>query len=164
MYAAVWLRAVANSQGMNLTEEKRMASLNKVQLIGNLGADPEAHYQQSGAAIANIRIATTEKWKDKESGEKREKTEWHSITFFGRLAEVVIEYLRKGSPIYVEGRLQTDKWQDKEGNDRYTTKIIANQMQMLGTRREDGQQPRKAQEEAATPGPASPSDGDDIPF
>lgn len=106
--------------------------VNKVILVGSLGADPETRYTASGVAITSIRIATSESWKDKQSGEKVEKTEWHSITFFGRLAEVASEYLRKGAQVYIEGRLQTDKWQDKDGNDRYTTKVIANEMQMLG--------------------------------
>ncbi|MEX2524131.1 MAG: single-stranded DNA-binding protein [Gammaproteobacteria bacterium] len=108
--------------------------INKVILIGNLGADPDVRYTASGAAVSNINIATTEAWRDKESGEQQEKTEWHRVVFFGRLAEIVAEYLKKGSQVYVEGRLQTRKWQDKEGNDRYTTEIVANEMQMLGSR------------------------------
>ncbi len=112
--------------------------INKVILVGNLGADPETRYTASGAAITSIRIATSESWKDKQTGEPQERTEWHSITFFGRLAEIAGEYLRKGSQVYVEGRLQTDKWQDKDGNDRYTTKVIANEMQMLGSRGGEG--------------------------
>ena len=112
--------------------------VNKVILVGNLGADPETRYTASGAAITGIRIATSESWKDKQTGEQQERTEWHSITFFGRLAEIAGEYLRKGSQVYVEGRLQTDKWQDKDGNDRYTTKVIANEMQMLGARGGEG--------------------------
>ena len=112
--------------------------INKVILVGNLGADPETRYTASGAAITSIRIATSESWKDKQTGEQQERTEWHSITFFGRLAEIAGEYLRKGSQVYVEGRLQTDKWQDKDGNDRYTTKIIANEMQMMGGRGGEG--------------------------
>ena len=108
--------------------------INKVILIGNLGADPDVRYTASGAAVSNINLATTESWRDKESGEQQEKTEWHRVVFFGRLAEIVAEYLRKGSQVYVEGRLQTRKWQDKEGNDRYTTEIVANEMQMLGGR------------------------------
>ena len=115
-----------------------MASVNKVILIGNLGADPEIRYFPSGGAVTSIRIATTETWNDKQSGEKRERTEWHRIEFFGRLAEIVKEYLKKGSPVYVEGRIQTDKWQDKDGNDRYTTKIIAREMQMLSSRGSSG--------------------------
>lgn len=108
-----------------------MASVNKAILIGNLGKDPEVRYMPSGEAIANITLATTDTWKDK-SGEKQERTEWHRVSFFGRQAEVVGEYLKKGSQIYVEGRIQTRKWQDKEGQDRYTTEIVADRMQMLG--------------------------------
>jgi single-strand DNA-binding protein len=108
--------------------------INKVILIGNLGNDPEIRYTASGAAVANISLATAESWRDKETGDQQERTEWHRIVFFGRLAEIVGEYLKKGSQIYVEGRLQTRKWQDKDGNDRYTTEIVANEMQMLGSR------------------------------
>jgi single-strand DNA-binding protein len=110
-----------------------MASVNKVILIGNLGRDPEVRYLPSGDAVANLRVATTEKWKDK-SGEMQEQTEWHSVAFFGRQAEICGEYLRKGSSVYVEGRLQTRKWTDKEGKDRYTTEIRGERMQMLGGR------------------------------
>ncbi|MEM7468583.1 MAG: single-stranded DNA-binding protein [Pseudomonadota bacterium] len=108
--------------------------VNKVTLIGNLGADPEVRYTANGSAVANIRLATAESWRDKESGEQQERTEWHRIVFFSRLAEIVGEYLKKGSQVYVEGRLQTRKWQDRDGNDRYTTEIVANEMQMLGGR------------------------------
>ncbi|MSR15263.1 MAG: single-stranded DNA-binding protein [Gammaproteobacteria bacterium] len=108
--------------------------LNKVMLIGNLGADPEIRYTAGGAAIANLRLATAESWRDKESGEQQERTEWHRVVFFGRLAEIAGEYLKKGSQIYVEGRIQTRKWQNKEGQDQYSTEIIANEMQMLGGR------------------------------
>jgi len=108
--------------------------LNKVMLIGNLGADPEIRYTAGGSAIANLRLATAESWRDKESGEQQERTEWHRVVFFGRLAEIAGEYLKKGSQIYVEGRLQTRKWQDKDGADRYSTEIVANEMQMLGGR------------------------------
>jgi single-strand DNA-binding protein len=110
-----------------------MASVNKVILIGNLGADPEVRYMPSGDAVANLRLATTENWKDK-SGEKQEKTEWHRVSFFGRQAEICGEYLKKGSAIYVEGSLQTRKWQNKEGQDQYTTEIRGDRMQMLGGR------------------------------
>jgi single-strand DNA-binding protein len=110
-----------------------MASVNKVILIGNLGRDPETRYMPDGGAITNISIATTDTWKDK-AGEKQEKTEWHRVAFFGRLAEIAGEYLKKGSQVYVEGRLQTRKWQDKDGNDKYTTEIVADRMQMLGSR------------------------------
>ncbi len=108
--------------------------VNKVILVGNLGRDPEVRYSANGQAIANVTIATSEQWKDKNTGEKQEKTEWHRIVFFGRLGEIAGEYLKKGSQIYVEGRLQTRKWQDKEGKDRYTTEIVANEMQMLGSK------------------------------
>ena len=108
--------------------------VNKVTLIGNLGNDPEVRYSGNGNAVANVSLATAESWRDKDSGEQQERTEWHRVVFFGRLAEIVSEYLHKGSQIYVEGRLQTNKWQDKEGNDRYTTQIVANEMQMLGGR------------------------------
>ena len=110
-----------------------MASVNKVILIGNLGRDPETRYMPDGGAITNISIATTETWKDK-NGDKQEKTEWHRVAFFGKLAEIAGEYLKKGSQVYVEGRLQTRKWQDKDGQDKYTTEIVANAMQMLGSR------------------------------
>lgn len=111
-----------------------MASVNKVILVGNLGKDPEVRYAPSGDAFANVTLATTRTWKDKNSGEKKEETEWHRIVFNGRLAEIAGEYLKKGRPIYVEGRLRTRKWQDKDGQDKYTTEIIADQMQMLGSR------------------------------
>jgi single-strand DNA-binding protein len=110
-----------------------MASVNKVILVGNLGRDPETRYLPSGDAVTNVAIATTEQWKDK-SGEKQESTEWHRVAFFGRLAEIAGEYLKKGSQVYVEGRLQTRKWTDKEGQERFTTEIRADRMQMLGSR------------------------------
>jgi len=150
--------------------------INKVILVGNLGADPETRYTASGAAITGIRIATSESWKDKQTGEQQERTEWHSITFFGRLAEVAGEYLRKGSQVYVEGKLQTDKWQDKDGNDRYTTKVIANEMQMLGGRGGEGggqasgdgfrsnRGGGRNQAPAANSGPDEGFADDDIPF
>ena len=103
-------------------------------LIGNLGADPEVRYMPSGEAVTNIRLATTRRWKDRQSGERREQTEWHRVVFFRRLAEVAGEYLRKGSQVYIEGRIQTRKWQDQSGQDRYSTEIIAEEMQMLGSR------------------------------
>jgi len=108
--------------------------VNKVILVGNLGKDPEVRYMANGGAVCNLTLATTESWKDKQTGEQKDKTEWHSIVFYRRLAEIAGEYLKKGSQIYVEGKLQTRKWQDKSGNDRYTTEIIANEMQMLGGR------------------------------
>ncbi|PPE67219.1 single-stranded DNA-binding protein [Caldimonas caldifontis] len=111
-----------------------MASINKVILIGNLGRDPEVRYTPNGAAICNVTIATSRNWKDKNSGERMEETEWHRVVFYDRLAEIAGEYLKKGRPVYVEGRLKTRKWQDKDGVEKYTTEIIADQMQMLGGR------------------------------
>ena len=111
-----------------------MASVNKVIIIGNLGRDPEVRYTPSGAAVCNVSVATTRNWKNRESGEKQEETEWHRVVFYDRLAEIAGEYLKKGRPVYVEGRLKTRKWQDKEGKDNYTTEIIADQMQLLGSR------------------------------
>jgi single-strand DNA-binding protein len=109
-----------------------MASINKVIIIGNLGKDPEVRYMPNGTAVANISVATTRNWKDKQSGEKQEETEWHRIVFYDRLAEIAGEYLAKGRPVYVEGRLKTRKWQDKDGVDKYTTEIIAENLQLLG--------------------------------
>ncbi|WP_042299446.1 single-stranded DNA-binding protein [Paraburkholderia kururiensis] len=111
-----------------------MASVNKVILVGNLGADPEVRYLPSGDAVANIRLATTDRYKDRASGEMKEATEWHRVAFFGRLAEIVSEYLKKGSSVYIEGRIRTRKWQAQDGTDRYSTEIVADQMQMLGGR------------------------------
>ncbi len=115
-----------------------MASVNKVILVGNLGRDPEIRYAPSGDAICNVSIATTDTWKDKQTGEKREATEWHRVVFFGKLAEIAGQYLKKGRPVYVEGNLRTRKWQDQNGQDRYTTEIRANEMQMLGGRGDTG--------------------------
>src|SRR3954464_4832435 len=151
-----------------------MASVNKVILVGNLGADPETKYLPSGDAVANIRLATTDRWKDKASGEMKEATEWHRIAFFGRLAEIAGEYLKKGSQVYVEGRIRTRKWQAKEGQDRYSPQIVAAALQMLGTRAGAGE-PRSesfggakpAEKAAATAKkPAGKFDDmeDDIPF
>jgi single-strand DNA-binding protein len=154
-----------------------MASVNKVILIGNLGRDPEVRYMPDGGAITNISIATTENWKDK-NGEKQEKTEWHRVAFFGKLAEIAGEYLKKGSQVYVEGRLQTRKWQDKDGNDKYTTEIVADRMQMLGSRQGmgGGGAEREAPERGESARPAGKPAGakpagskfddfeDDIPF
>ena len=108
--------------------------INKVILVGNLGKDPETRYMPSGSAVTNLTLATSEAWKDKQSGEQQERTEWHKVAMFGRLAEIAAEYLRKGSQVYIEGKLRTRKWQDKEGKDRYTTEIVARDMQMLGGR------------------------------
>jgi len=147
--------------------------VNKVILIGNLGRDPEIRYMPNGQAVANITIATSESWKDKNTGEQQEKTEWHRVVFFRRLAEIAGEYLKKGSKVYIEGKLQTRKWQDNQGQDRYTTEILANEMQMLDSRggsnnftsdmSQDpgyGNEPAGAQQ---TPVPAGDFD-DDIPF
>jgi single-strand DNA-binding protein len=108
--------------------------INKVILVGNLGKDPEVRFMPNGGAVANVTIATSESWKDKQTGQQNEKTEWHQVVFFNRLAEIVGEYLKKGSQVYVEGKLQTRKWEDKNGNERYTTEIVANEMQMMGGR------------------------------
>ena len=146
-----------------------MASVNKVILVGNLGADPELRYLPNGDAVANVRIATTESWKDKQTGEKREITEWHRLVFYRKLAEIVGQYLKKGAAIYVEGRNRTRKWQDKEGQDRYTTEIEANEMQMLGGRSESSASERPPARDARpsqpTKQPSSFADmDDDIPF
>ncbi len=153
--------------------------VNKVILIGNLGRDPEVRYMPSGQAVANVTIATSETWRDKQTGDQQERTEWHNVVFFGRLAEIAGEYLRKGSQVYVEGSLRTRKWQDKEGRDRYTTEIIANEMQMLGGRGGQGggdfagrpsepapRQQQPAQPAAKTQAPAGDFEDfdDDIPF
>lgn len=145
--------------------------VNKAILIGNLGVDPETKYTPSGAAVTNIRIATSEQWRDKNTGEQQERTEWHRVVFFGKLAEIAGEYLKKGSKVYIEGRIQTRKWQGQDGQDRYTTEIVANEMQMLDSRggagggsefdqrppaRNQGQQPAQQN--------AEPDFDDDIPF
>lgn len=129
-------RAKLSDQGSKAqrSKEKTMASLNKVQLIGNLGADPETRYAPSGDAICNIRIATTDTWKDKSTGEKKEATEWHRVSFFGKLAEIAGQYLKKGSQVYIEGSLRTRKWQDKDGKDQYTTEIRGDELKMLGNK------------------------------
>ncbi|QBQ53684.1 single-stranded DNA-binding protein [Nitrosococcus wardiae] len=130
--------------------------VNKVILIGNLGRDPEVRYTASGGAIANITLATSETWKDKTTGEQQERTEWHRVVFFGRLGEIAGEYLKKGSKIYVEGRLQTRKWQGQDGQDRYTTEIVANEMQMLD-RATGGSAPyNNDMSQGSAPGPSSP--------
>ncbi|MDH3747040.1 MAG: single-stranded DNA-binding protein [Gammaproteobacteria bacterium] len=108
--------------------------INKVILVGNLGQDPETRYMPSGSAVTNITVATNESWKDKQTGEQKDRTEWHKVAMFNRLAEIAAEYLRKGSQVYIEGKLRTRKWQDRDGNDRYTTEVIADEMQMLGGR------------------------------
>ncbi|MGB5725729.1 MAG: single-stranded DNA-binding protein [Thiogranum sp.] len=140
--------------------------VNKVILVGNLGADPEGKYMPNGNAVANVTLATSESWKDKQSGEQKDKTEWHRVVFFRRLAEIAGEYLKKGSQVYLEGKLQTRKWQDKNGNDRYTTEIIANEMQMLGGRGGGSADFGTASSSSAAPAPAAAVDefDDDIPF
>jgi single-strand DNA-binding protein len=158
-----------------------MASVNKVILVGNLGRDPETRYMPDGAAITNVSVATSFQWNDKASGEKKEETEWHRVVFRGKLAEIAGEYLKKGSQVYVEGSLRTRKWQDKDGQDRYTTEIMADRMQMLGSRSGAGEprgEPRgepatesKAAEPRSAPAPAAKKPAgkfddmeDDIPF
>ena len=152
-----------------------MASVNRVTILGNLGQDPTVRYSPDGAAVTNISIATTSSWKDKNSGEKREETEWHRVVFYGRLAEIAGEYLKKGKPVYVEGRLKTRKWQNKEGVDQYTTEVIAESMQLLGGRDESQAAPAQqqrppAQRQAPVPqAPRQPAENladmaDDIPF
>ena len=142
--------------------------INKVILVGNLGNDPETRYTPNGSAVTNISIATSESWKDKQSGEQKERTEWHKVVFFGRLAEIAAEYLRKGSQVYVEGSLRTNKWQDRDGNDRWTTEVIAAEMQMLGGRSGGGRPaesaPAQAPRQAAAPAGDSDDFDDDIPF
>ncbi len=163
-----------------------MASVNKVILVGNLGADPENRFAPSGDAICNIRLATTENWRDKATGERREATEWHRVVFFGKLAEIAGQYLKKGSQVYIEGSLRTRKWQDQSGQDRYTTEIRGDEMKMLGRREGAGEAPvrggdggsydappSRPQTQQAAPRASSPAAGggggfgdfdDDIPF
>ncbi|MEC4720460.1 single-stranded DNA-binding protein [Noviherbaspirillum sp. CPCC 100848] len=125
-----------------------MASVNKVILVGHLGRDPETRYMPNGDSVTNVAVATTETWKDKGSGERKELTEWHRVTFYRKLAEIAKEYLKKGSQVYVEGRLQTRKWTDKDGVERYTTEIIADTMQMLGSRNQNGGETARGQSDA----------------
>lgn len=153
-----------------------MASVNKVILIGNLGRDPETRYAAGGDAVCTVSLATTDTWKDKQTGEKKEATEWHRVVFWGRLADIAGQYLKKGSQIYVEGSLRTRKWQDKDGHDRYTTEIRGDEMKMLGSRQGMGEAPPREQDDgpSAAPArkpaaPAASSSGfgdmdDDIPF
>jgi len=149
--------------------------INKVILIGHLGADPETRAMPSGMTVANLRLATSENWKDKQSGEQQERTEWHNVALFGRLGEIAGEYLRKGSQVYIEGRLRTRKWQDKSGVDRYTTEIVANDMQMIGGRggggggaqaasAPGGGETRERPPAAEPAGAATEDFDDDIPF
>lgn len=135
--------------------------VNKVILIGNLGKDPEVRYTTSGSAVANVALATTDTWRDRQTGEQQERTEWHRIVFFNRLGEIVGEYLRKGSKVYVEGRLQTRKWQDQNGQDRYTTEIIASEMQMLDSRGAGGGAPLGDARQGQGSAPAGSSGGHD---
>ena len=145
--------------------------INKAIIVGTLGQDPETRYMPSGGAVTSVSVATNESWTDKQTGQKQERTEWHNLTFFGRLAEIAGEYLKKGSQVYVEGSLRTEKWQDKQGNDRYTTKIIVKDMQMLGSGGNGGSsggssggnrpQNRPQQQQ---PAPVDDSFDDDIPF
>ena len=166
----------SNAEGFILAR-----GVNKVILVGNLGADPETRYTANGSAVTNIRLATSESWRDKQSGETQERTEWHRVVFFSRLAEIAAEYLRKGRQVYIEGQIRTRKWQGQDGQDRYTTEIVASDMQMIGGRGEGGggtEQPREREsapeaarrdDESASP-PAAPKSGpsddfdDDIPF
>ena len=142
--------------------------VNKVTLIGNLGNDPEVRYGASGNAVANISLATTESWRDKDSGEQQEKTEWHRVVFFGKLAEIVEKYLDKGSSVYIEGKLQTRKWQDKSGADRWTTEIVGNELTMLGSRASNSNNAPMQSNESESPFPQDDSGpgltDDDIPF
>ena len=153
--------------------------VNKVILLGNLGADPETRYTASGSAVTNIRLATTDSWRDKQSGERQERTEWHRVVFFSRLAEIAAEYLRKGSQCYIEGQIRTRKWQGQDGQDRYSTEIVANEMQMVGGRGGGAPPPRGRDEDSSSAWPAGGSAGsqpaapksgppddfdDDIPF
>ena len=141
--------------------------VNKVILVGNLGQKPEMRYTATQTAVANLSIATTESWKDKESGENRDKTEWHRVVFFGNLAEIAEKYLDKGSSVYIEGKIQTRKWQDKEGKDRWTTEVLGNQLTMLGSRN-TSESPAQSNDTSSTPFPEDDSGpgitDDDIPF
>ena len=146
--------------------------INKVIIVGNLGGDPETRYMPSGSAVTNLTVATNESWKDKQTGEQKDRTEWHKVAMFNRLAEVAAEYLRKGSQVYIEGKLRTRKWQDKSGQDRWTTEIIADEMQMLGGRGGGGSAPMNSSSDSSSdsaPSSAPPKPGpddfdDDIPF
>jgi single-strand DNA-binding protein len=149
--------------------------INKVILIGNLGADPETRYMPSGGAVTNVRLATSESWKDRNTGETQERTEWHRVVFFNKLAEIAGEYLRKGSKVYIEGSLRTRKWQGQDGKDNYTTEIVANEMQMLDSRGGGsaefagaspgaGGQHSREEQKSAPPMPADDNFEDDIPF
>lgn len=142
--------------------------VNKVILVGTLGRDPEVRSSQSGTVMASLSVATSETWKDKQSGERKEQTEWHRVSMFGRTAEIARDYLKKGSKIYLEGRLQTRKWQDKEGKDQYTTEIVSQEFQMLDSKRDDSGQPytqsSNTQTQSSIAAPAATDFDDDIPF
>jgi single-strand DNA-binding protein len=142
--------------------------INKVIIVGNLGNDPETRYMPSGSAVTNLSVATNESWKDKATGEQKDRTEWHKVAMFGRLAEIAAEYLRKGSQVYIEGKLRTRKWQDKDGQDRYTTEVVADEMQMLGGRggAGGGGAPSMNDSQDRSPPPRASGDDfdDDIPF
>ena len=149
--------------------------INKVILVGNLGQDPQTRAMPSGKSVVNLRIATTDQWRDKQTGENKENTEWHTVVMFDRLAEIAAEYLRKGSQVYIEGKLRTRKWQDKEGNDRYSTEVVANEMQMLGGRgggggggggyeREPASRPAQAAPGGGSSGGGRDDFDDDSPF
>jgi single-strand DNA-binding protein len=175
-------RPGGDNPGILHAQESTMASVNKVILIGNLGRDPETRFFPDGGAICNVTIATSRQWKNKDSGERQEETEWHRVVFNGRLAEIAGEYLKKGRPVYVEGRLKTRKWTDKDGVDRYTTEVVADQMQLLGSREGgdnagdegagSGQRPQRSapapRPAASRPAAKSPTGfddmDDDIPF
>ncbi len=160
------------SYHINLLLEVIMASVNKVILVGNLGKDPEVRYTPGGEAVTNITLATTDSWKDKATGEKKEATEWHRVVFFRKLAEVAGEYLKKGSQVYIEGSLKTRKWKDKEGQDRYTTEIVASEMTMLGGKQKDLSESKPMASTASEASPKQPivrpdyvfDDGFEIPF
>ncbi len=147
-----------------------MRGVNKAIIVGTLGKDPEMKYTQSGTAIASFSVATNESWKDKQTGEQKEKTEWHRISMFGKLAEIAGEYLKTGSQVYLEGKIETQKWQDQNGNDRYTTQINCNQMQMLGgrsdanTEQRSGTNPPPMQPSPNNPHQTSQPEFDDVPF
>ena len=145
--------------------------INKVIIVGNLGGDPDTKYMPSGSAVTNLTVATNESWKDKQTGEQKDRTEWHKVAMFGRLAEISAEYLRKGSQVYIEGKLRTRKWTDKSGNDRYTTEIIADEMQMLGGRGGGsggapamGGPPQSSPAPQGAPGPSGGDDFDVLPL
>jgi single-strand DNA-binding protein len=141
-----------------------MKGINKAIVVGNLGNDPESRTLPSGGAVTNISVATSESWKDKSTGENQERTEWHKIVFFNRLGEIAAEYLKKGSKVYVEGQLRTRKWQDKDGNDRYSTEIIGDEMQMLDSKGADTSGRSAPAAKAPAASPAADVDADDIPF